>query len=181
VPHESRGVNVLERHEKPWFEPLVRELEDGALGFAITLVHERETAEEIVQEAFTRTWASSRAPAEPPEFKRWLYRTILNLARDHSRRRTRWSMLRLWGPPPPDPVGEAERRADDAALAAALRTLSPRDRAAVHLRYFEDRSVFETAQTLGVSEENARVIVHRALARLRRALGANPMAEGVET
>jgi RNA polymerase sigma factor (sigma-70 family) len=156
------------------------ELEDNALGFAMTLVHDREQAEEIVQEAFAKVWAARNTPAERSEFKRWLYRAILNLARDQARHRKRWSLLRFWAPPPPNPFDEVKRRVDDAALVDALRRLVPRERAAVHLRYFEDRSFAETAATLGVSENHARVIVHRALAKLRRAMASAVTVRGVE-
>ena len=158
----------------------MRELENNALGFAMTLVHDREQAEEIVQQAFANVWAARNTPRERSEFKRWLYRAILNLARDQARQRKRWSLLRFWAPPPPDPFDEVERRVDDAALVAALRRLDPRDRAAVHLRYFEDRSFAETAATLGVRENSARVIVHRALAKLRRTMASAVAARGVE-
>jgi RNA polymerase sigma-70 factor, ECF subfamily len=158
----------------------VRELENNALGFAMTLVHDREQAEEIVQQAFANVWAAGNTPQERSEFKRWLYRAILNLARDQARQRKRWSMLRFWAPLPPDPFDQVERRADDAALVDALRRLGPRDRAAVQLRYFEDCSFAETAATLGVTEENARVIVHRALAKLRRTMAGPETVLGAE-
>ncbi|MEA2636779.1 MAG: hypothetical protein QOH92_3546 [Chloroflexota bacterium] len=146
----------------------------------MTLVHDREQAEEIVQEAFANVWAARNTPQEKAEFKRWLYKAILNLARDQARQRTRWSLLRFWGPSPANPFDEVERRADDAALVDALRRIGPRERAAVHLRYFEDRSFGETAATLGVSEDHARVIVHRALAKLRRTMASSVTARGVE-
>ncbi len=146
----------------------------------MTLVHDREEAEEIVQQAFANVWAASKTPQERTEFKRWLYKAILNLARDQARHRTRWSLLCFWAPPPPNPFDQVERRADDAALVDALRRLDPRERAAVHLRYFEDRSFAETAATLSMRENTARVIVHRALAKLRRTMAAGVPARGVE-
>jgi RNA polymerase sigma factor (sigma-70 family) len=156
------------------------ELENNALGFAMTLVHDRGEAEEIVQQAFANVWPASNTPQERTEFKRWLYKAILNIARDQARHRTRWSLLRWWAPAPRNPFDEVERRADDAALVDAMRRLAPRERAAVHLRYFEDRSFAETAATLGVSENHARVIVHRALAGLRRTMASGVPARGVE-
>jgi RNA polymerase sigma-70 factor (ECF subfamily) len=171
---------ALKSDDRPWFEPLVVELENNALGFAMTLVHDREQAEEIVQQAFANVWAARNTPQERAEFKRWLYKAILNLARDQARHRMRWSLLRFWAPPPPNPFDEVERRADDAALVDALRLLDARERAAVHLRYFEDRSFAETAVTLGVSENHARVIVHRTLAKLRRTMASTVTAGGVE-
>ena len=108
------------------------ELEDSALGFAMTLVHDREQAEEIVQEAFANIWAARNTPEGRSEFKRWLYKAILNIARDQGRHRQRWSRLRFWTPAPPNPFDEVGRRVDDAPLVDALRVLRPRERAAVH-------------------------------------------------
>ena len=146
----------------------------------MTLTHDRPLAEDTLQEAFARVWASPHTPSDRGDFKRWLYRTILNLARDQARRQRRWSLLHFWQPSLADPLDEVERKADDAALALALRRLKTRERAAIHLRYFEGQSVTHTAQTLGISEENARVTVHRALIKLRLGLATQLSAEGVE-
>lgn len=146
----------------------------------MSLTHNRPIAEDLLQEAFARVWASPKTPAEPEAFKRWLYRAILNLARDQARRRTRWSRLRFWSAPPPDPLDEVEKRANDAELALALRSLAPREQAALHLRFFEDQSFQQMAQTLGISEDHARVVVHRALAKLRRHLMPQRVVGGAE-
>jgi RNA polymerase sigma factor (sigma-70 family) len=61
-----------------------------------------------------------------------------------------------------------------------LRRLDPRARTALHLRYFEDRSFAEVAETLGLKEPTARVIVHRALAKLRGTLGDSLAVGGVK-
>jgi RNA polymerase sigma-70 factor (sigma-E family) len=55
-------------------------------------------------------------------------------------------------------------------LFAALRTLEPVDRAIVVLRYWEDRSVTETARDVKMSEGAVRTRASRALARLRTEL-----------
>lgn len=57
------------------------------------------------------------------------------------------------------------------ALAQALATLSPQDRAVVVLRYWEDRSVAQTATELGMSAGNVRIRSMRALSSLRTSLG----------
>ncbi|MFE2041975.1 SigE family RNA polymerase sigma factor [Streptomyces sp. NPDC059477] len=56
-------------------------------------------------------------------------------------------------------------------LLAALAELPPRDRAVVVLRYWEDRSVEETASVLGMTRGSVRNRSSRALARLRRTIG----------
>ncbi|MFC1420101.1 SigE family RNA polymerase sigma factor [Streptacidiphilus cavernicola] len=58
-------------------------------------------------------------------------------------------------------------------LLAALRQLAPQDRAVLVLRYWEDRSVEETATALRLSSTAVRSRSSRALERLRAVLGGS--------
>jgi RNA polymerase sigma-70 factor (sigma-E family) len=69
-----------------------------------------------------------------------------------------------------DPGADAGARLE---LFAALRTLEPVDRAIVVLRYWEDRSVTETARDVKLSEGAVRTRASRALARLRTELSSD--------
>ncbi|MEV7614747.1 SigE family RNA polymerase sigma factor [Streptomyces sp. NPDC089799] len=78
------------------------------------------------------------------------------------------------------PVGEvpdAAARGGDPALRMtlleALGQLGPKDRAVLVLRYWEDRSVEETADVMNVSSSAVRTRSSRALARLREQLGGS--------
>lgn len=68
-------------------------------------------------------------------------------------------------------LGEAESRHPDASsrleLFEALRQLDPLDRAVVVLRYWEDRTVADTAKQVGLSDGAVRTRASRALAKLR--------------
>jgi RNA polymerase sigma-70 factor (sigma-E family) len=61
-------------------------------------------------------------------------------------------------------------------LLQALRVLPPHDRAIVMLRYWEDRTVAETASILGMSEGAVRTRASRALPLLRAALTGSEAA-----
>jgi RNA polymerase sigma factor (sigma-70 family) len=77
---------------------------------------------------------------------------MVNLFIDGARRQSRWirvAPLLRSAEAAPDPAEEVSVR--DAML-TALRTLSPRQRACVVLRYYEDLPVAKVAATLGVSE-----------------------------
>ena len=52
----------------------------------------------------------------------------------------------------------------------ALRGLSLGERQAIYLRYFEDQSFRETARIMGRPQVTVRVLVHRALDKLRQRL-----------
>ena len=163
--------------DRAWFDPLVRSLGIRAFRFAYMLIGDLDIAEEIVQEAFAHAWASSNTPSAEPDFRRWLYRVIANLARDYHRQRARFTKLPI--PPAPflDPLERIDRRSEAQEVLAALRTLSVRERQAVYLRYFEDQSFAHTARIMGSPEVSVRVVVHRALGKLRRHLEANALKE----
>jgi RNA polymerase sigma-70 factor (ECF subfamily) len=143
------------------------------------LVQNRATAEELVQEAFARVWASPNTPSAEPNFRRWLYRTITNLARDHHRRRLVEAKLLFRNPPAVDPVDEVVHRAEDRELMRAVLGLPFKDRHAIYLHYFDGLAFAEVGDVLGVSEIAARVRVHRALERLRGKLGPNSVVREV--
>jgi RNA polymerase sigma-70 factor (ECF subfamily) len=142
-----------------------------ALKFAYMLVQDIDVAEEIVQEGFARAWASPSTPAEPTEFRRWLYRIITNLAHDHFRQRKQVAGV-VAAAAMPDPTAVVEGRSVDVSLTTALRSLTLAERQAIYLRYFEDQSFKETARILGRPQVSVRVVVHRALGKLRVKLEA---------
>jgi RNA polymerase sigma-70 factor, ECF subfamily len=141
------------------------------------LVQNRATAEELVQEALTRVWASPHTPSGEPDFRRWLYRAITNLARDYHRRRLLESRLRFWAPPKVDPLDEVIHRADDRELLHAVFALPIMDRQAIYMRYFDGLPFADVAEVMGTTESAARVRVHRALKVLRGRLGPSSVAE----
>jgi RNA polymerase sigma-70 factor, ECF subfamily len=137
------------------------------------LVHDVDVAQELVQEAYARVWASKNTPSAEVEFRRYLYRTITNLARNYRRHQLLTAMRPVSTPSPFNPLEEVDRRAGDATLRAALRGLKLRERQAIYLRYYEDHSFAEAARIMGIPQVTVRVIVHRALSKLRQKLDTN--------
>ncbi|MCE0536692.1 SigE family RNA polymerase sigma factor [Kineosporia rhizophila] len=137
--------------------------------YLVTL--DRGIAEDCVQEALTRVHRRWRRVAvDNPEA--YVRKAVLNAALSWRRkRRLREVPLEHAGSPrADDPVSLSMLDADD-QLVAALRSLPPQMRAAVVLRYLEDRSESETAQLLGCSVGAVKSASSRGIARLRAALG----------
>ncbi len=142
--------------------------------YLITL--DRGIAEDCVQEALTRVHRRWRRVAvDNPEA--YVRKAVLNAALSWRRkRRLREVPLEHAGAPAAgEPVSFSMLDADDQLL-AALRSLPPQMRAAVVLRYLEDRSEAETAQLIGCSTGTVKSASSRGVAKLRAALATT--AEG---
>jgi RNA polymerase sigma factor (sigma-70 family) len=70
-------------------------------------------------------------------------------------------------PDVPSPIDEAGQSTERLALLAALARLTPRQRAVIVLRFYEDLSVQQTAEMLGCSPGTVKSTTSDALARLR--------------
>jgi RNA polymerase sigma-70 factor (sigma-E family) len=150
---------------------------DGARlqGFASLLTGTRHDGEDLVQQALLRSASRWSVARQRPEA---YTRTILvNLARDRWRSRRRnaehASDELAYRPAAPWADGIApvlERQ----LLLRACRLLPMQQRAVLVLRFWEDRSVAETAAVLGCTEGTVKSHTHRALARLRLVLAEAP-------
>jgi RNA polymerase sigma-70 factor (ECF subfamily) len=151
-------------------------------GLAYRMTGSAEDADDVVQEAFVRLVAQPPA-TQVGDPGPWLRRVATNLAIDALRRRRRRHYLGPWLPSPietsqaegldaqagdqPDPearYGLAE--SVTYAFLLALEALGPRQRAVLLLRDVLGCSALETADLIGASEGNVRVLHLRA----RRAL-----------
>lgn len=127
-------------------------------------------AEDLVQETFGRLYVNwgrvSRASNPAGYAQTVLTRTFLT----HQRRRSSTERATAVLPDVPVPSGGADVTMR-LTLVEALAQLAPKDRAVVVLRYWEDRSIEETAGAMNVSSAAVRTRCVRALARLRTLLG----------
>ena len=122
-----------------------------------------------MQETFLKAWRHRESFREESAEKTWLTRIAINTCKDI--RRTAWfrrarqslSLDAAKKSGKPDPYR------DDTVI-QAIRRLSDRDREALLLRYYQQLSVRETAQVLGVSESSAASRIHRAKGHLRELL-----------
>jgi RNA polymerase sigma-70 factor (sigma-E family) len=140
---------------------------DDCLRIVLVSVGDRQLAEDLVAEAFTRAWMSWRKVREHPARHAWVVRTALNAHVSWWRRRRR--ELTVDGRTMMDSAPR-ERPPDpglDRALVTAIRALPPRQREVLTLRVFFDLDTADTARLLGISPGTVGAHLHRALATLR--------------
>ena len=145
------------------FETLIRPELQPAYRLAVVLLDDPTAAEDALQEATFKAWRHLGRLRPGTELRPWFLTVVANQCRSERRRRW-WRVLRgleRW---------EAAASEPDVAgwdVEQALLGLSPEDRAAVFLRFYEDLALQEVARVLGISTTAARSRVHRALRRLR--------------
>ena len=140
------------------------------LGFAFLLTGNRHDAEDLVQQALLRTAVRWRvARRSPAGYSRTV---VLNLVRDRwrAKQRQRAEILSPDLTALPSAVDGAAGVLDRQLLLRACRLLPLQQRAVLVLRFWEDRSVEETAAVLGCTAGTVKSHTHRALARLREVL-----------
>lgn len=135
-----------------------------------TTCGDRSQGEDIAQEAFARAhnaWETVSAMDKPGA---WVRRVAINLAIGRRRRRLREShALRRLG----RPASTTEDRHGDPMIWAAIDELTPHQRAAIAMHYFEGCSTAEIGHALDCTQSTATSHLHNARTRLAQLLGAH--------
>jgi RNA polymerase sigma-70 factor (ECF subfamily) len=165
--------NVLSRcraGERDAFEYVVSRYGLQVLRTARLIVRDEALAEDVCQETFVKAWRSLSALRDEDPGP-WLMRIATNESISAYRRRHRFEALTqragLFGNRPAQPSREAH-----IDLSRALDRLSPEQRAAIVLHYYQDMSVEDTAQALKTPVDTMKSRLKAALRRLRELTGA---------
>ena len=151
------------------FEGFVRARSSALARTAYLLTGDRQLAEDLLQETLARAaerWSALVPGGEPEPYVR---RMLYTRAVDGWRRRRRVGET-LGGDPPPELRGhddDAETIARRVVLRDALARLTPRQRAVLVLRFYEDCTEATTAEMLGCSISTVKSQTRHALDRLR--------------
>lgn len=154
------------------FETLVRRYQRPVLAIARRFARDEDDAEDLAQRAFIN--ASERAGGwRGGSFKSWLFRIVVNLAKNHLRDVSRFDRSESAQEEQPEPSApEAHQRLEDReqqqALREAVARLPRRQREVLLLRIDGDLPFAEIAGTLGITEVNAKVNFHHAVQRLKQ-------------
>jgi RNA polymerase sigma-70 factor (sigma-E family) len=163
IPHRDAGQ----------FDAFVAGASTRLLRTAYLLCGDRGHAEDLVQTALLRTARRWRTARDAPEA--YTRRVVVNLAKDrHRARGRRPAEVPIDHSPDPSALGGQGEVVDRDALLGVVRGLPDGQRAVLVLRYFDDLSVDETADLLGISPGTVKSQTSRALAALRTALADIP-------
>jgi RNA polymerase sigma-70 factor (ECF subfamily) len=151
---------------------LVQRHHSPLLGFLYRFTGgDRLLAEDLTQETFLRALRSIQQYRPTQRFKPWLYAIAVNVARDHFKRADTRYAVALTDEEftsLADPIELDDSIADDSQrVAAAIRALPVHQREALILRYYQDLSLAEIAETLAIPIGTVKSRLSLGLRQLR--------------
>jgi len=179
VNEELAWVLQAQQGSDEAFTKLVEEHQTHVYNLCYRMLGEPEAAEDAAQESFLRAYQNLHRYDQSRPFATWLLSIAAHYCIDRLRRR-KLSMFSLdeeneegmayeiADPASPDPEVESVKREERDRLHVLLKDLDATDRAAVVLRYWNDYSEIEIAESLNLTVSAVKSRLHRA----RRALAS---------
>ena len=140
----------------------------GLYRLAFAILHERDAAQDVVQESFLKLIAHLDNGGALPNARGWLYTVAAHACRD--RQRALWRWLPWIAERDTRAATESvDRDADAKAVLSAIRMLPARDRLLIALRA-QGLSYREIAEAAGIRATSVGQLLARALDRLQHKL-----------
>ena len=136
------------------------------VGLAQWLVGSRDIAEEVVHDVFVRLVAKSVSLRDESALEAYVRRAVVNRAKNRHRRKA----VEQKHAPTENEVTIDRYNADETVRNAVL-ALPLRQRQCVVLRFYDDLTLEQIGQTLGMRTGTVKSHLHRAMAALRPTLG----------
>ena len=173
---ERRVIARAQSGDAAAFRELVERHQSRAYALALRILRSPADAEEVAQDAFVRVWTALPGFRGESSFSTWLHRIVARRALDRvavlKNRRAR-EQLEESLPERADPLADGRKRDEHRARTVVLQRmidrLSPHQRAAVTLFYYEGRSVEDVATVLGMPANTVKTHLLRARTALREA------------
>lgn len=168
--------------DKAAFSRLTERYQPITFRFARSLVVQTDVAQDLVQEAFLQAYLSLARLREAERFQSWLCGIVLNVCRSYLRHQkvTLLSFEETVGGLradvnslsviSPDPLKVAEEQELYGLVLEAVKALSPKNRTATLLFYFEQLTLHEIAALLGISITSVKGRLHKARRQLKEQL-----------
>ena len=160
-------ASLAARGESGAFDRLIRRYVDRLYAYCRGMTADAAGVEDLVQETLLKAYRSLGQfdPARP--FAPWIFRIAQNACIDALRQRREWQSLAG-----EERVAERSNSTQDKTdrLEAILSTLPGKYRAILHHKYSLGLNAAEIAERLGLSHEDVRICLHRALGILRERL-----------
>lgn len=167
---------MAEEHDKiqAIFMKSYEENSDALFRYCYFQTSNREVATDILQDTFTKTWIYLRDGKEVENLKAFFYKVAKNLIIDYRRKKKSYSLDAITETGV-DFAGEdmeesATDNFDKDFVVGKLERLDPEDREILTMRYVNEMSIKEIAETLDMTSNNVSVKIHRAVEKMKKIL-----------
>jgi len=163
-------------------------LHSASFGWALNCCRrDRAEAEEVLQTVYLKILEGKACFRGEASLKTWLFAVIRKTAIGEHRksilRKLRWSdsseVATTLVSPLEQPGVAFEKSETQALFQSAMKSLPRRQREALHLVFYQDLSLSEAAEVMGISVGSARQHYDRGKRRLRECLGQTESAYGI--
>lgn len=177
-------VRRCKEGDRQAFRELVERYQRKAVAIALGMLHDREDALEVAQEAFAKVFTNIQQFKEEASFYTWLYRIIVNLAIDRQRQKSRQPLLErndleegesslidmMPAEVSADPYEQIKDKELGEYIRAAIAQLTPAHKAVILMREVEGLSYEEISEILQCSRGTVMSRLHYARKRLQSLL-----------
>jgi RNA polymerase sigma-70 factor (ECF subfamily) len=177
-------VRRCKEGDRQAFRELVERYQRKTVAIALGMLHDREDALEVSQEAFAKVFTNIQQFMEEASFYTWLYRIVVNLAIDRQRQRSRQPLLEddqgdgesgggisaTLAATHADPYEQVKDKELGDRIRAAIAELTPAHKAVILLREVEGLSYEEISEILQCSRGTVMSRLHYARKRLQSLL-----------
>jgi len=151
------------------------ELGLGLKKYAYFKLNSKALADNLVQEAFVKTWSYLKKGGKILQMKAFLYNVLNNLIVDEYRKQKSLSLNELADKGFEPSKEEAPRiisQIDSRLVCSVIDELPEKYRVAIKMRYLQERSIEEISATTHQSKNATAVQIFRGLEKLRTLCGA---------
>jgi RNA polymerase sigma-70 factor (ECF subfamily) len=188
---EQAWIEQAKQGDEAAFGRLVTQYQRKVFAFVLGMVKDTTVADELTQTTFLKVWKSLPGFRAESAFQTWLFQIALNSVRSWGR----WQKIRLFRERSLDAsVGQTEDEApslsdrqvdrrvdadptrrsasaeDKQRINRAVESLPPREKEVFMLRHFQDLSMKEIGEAMGIAEGSVKAHLFHALEKLRKAL-----------
>ncbi len=154
------------------YNELIIPASDGMYRYALSIVHEPETARDVVQDCLAKIWNIRNDLSKIEKANAWAFRIVRNRCIEMLRR-DRYADLdeKVVNLQVSNPADQEAINTDQMVwLKDVLDTLPKKQREVFHLREVEELSYQEIAETCELTESDVKVNIHRARKKVKDAM-----------
>ena len=179
---DTEIINIILHGNRDKFRVLVEKYQSMVFHTCMGFVHDKDDAEDLMQEVFVQTYQSLSSFKGDSAFSTWIYRIAVNASLNMVRKKSRNLILNrldslfvaekgkeiyLPAYDSPDPESILIRHEKSKWLQNALDSLPENQRTAIVLSKYDDLSQKEIAAIMKISEGAVEALIQRAKANLR--------------